>query len=194
MKKLMFAALVACAAVVSSSAAEFMWGFTSDSCMAPDGSDYLSGGTAMLYLGTVTYADGTGFDTSGATLLATGGQNPTYDFGHLSESSMPSDASVVGTGGQAYTLILVDQSGVASIDGYEGSYYMSTGTSSTGYYLSGTDRIDYAAMLDATAVSAWSTAAAPTPPTPPTPGVHEPTSGLLLVVGGAILALRRRRA
>ena len=197
MKKLMFTDLVACAAAFSASAAEFIWGFSSDSCMKPDGSDYLDSGTAMLYLGTVTYADGTGFDTIGATLLTTAGQDATYyTFGHFSESGMPSDGSVAGTGGQAYTLILVDQSSIASIDGYTGSYYMSTGTSGTGYYLSGTDRIDYAIMQDATAIpgTGWSTAAAPTPPTPPTPGVPEPTSGLLLVVGGAMLALRRHRA
>ena len=36
-------------------------------------------------------------------------------------------------------------------------------------------------------------AAAATPTPGPTPGVPEPTSGLLLVVGGAMLALRRRR-
>ena len=192
MKKVLFAALVACAAVVSSSAAEFQWCFSSDSSMKPDGSDYLDGGTAMLYLGTVTYADGTGFDTSGATLLATAGMDPNfYTFGHFTESGMPSDASVSGAGGQAYSLILVDQSGVASIDGYEGSYYMKTGTSTSGYYMDGTDPVSYAKMVDSTAVTAWSTAAAPTPPTP---GVPEPTSGLLLVVGGAMLALRRRRA
>ena len=36
----------------------------------------------------------------------------------------------------------------------------------------------------------------PTPPTPPTPGpggIPEPTSGLLLLVGGAMLALRRKQ-
>ena len=193
MKKVLFAALVACAAVVSTSAAEFQWGFSSDSCMMPDGSDYLSGGTALLYLGTVTYADGTGFDTSAATLITTGGQTADYTFGHQSESSMPTAAAVNGSGGQAYTLILVDQSGVASIDDYVGSYYMSTGTSGSGYYMDGTDPVFYAKMIDDTAVSAWSTAAAPTPPTPPPGTVPEPTSGLLMLVGLGALALRRKR-
>ena len=36
-------------------------------------------------------------------------------------------------------------------------------------------------------------ASTPTPPTPPTPDIPEPTSGLLLLVGGAMLALRRKQ-
>ena len=187
MKKLMFAALVACAAAFSASAAEYQWGFSSDSSMLPDGSDYLDGGTAMLYLGTVTFADGT-WNTSGATFLASGGMNDDYTFGYQSESGMPSDSAIDGAGGQAYTLILLSESGVGNLASYVGDgkfYFLSSGTSETGYYLNGTDRVDYGKMLYENPVTSWLEAKSDIP---------EPTSGLLLLVGGAMLALRRKRA
>ena len=187
MKKLMFAALVACAAAFSASAAEYQWGFSSDSSMLPDGSDYLDGGTAMLYLGSVTFADGA-WNTSGATFVASSGMNADYTFGHVVEAGMPSSSSIDGAGGQAYTLILLSESGFGDFTSYFGDgkyYYASSGTSSTGYYLSGTDRVDYGIMVNPAAITSWSEAKSDIP---------EPTSGLLLLVGGAMLALRRKRA
>ncbi len=192
MKKLMFAALVACAAAFSASAAEYKWGFSSDSSMKPDGSDYLDGGTAMLYLGTVTFADGA-WNTSGATFITSGGMTADYNFGHQSESGMPTSSAIDGAGGQAYTLILLSETGVSNLAGYVGDgkyYYISSGTSNSGYYMDGTDTVRYGIMVDTTAVTAWSEAKAGSGGG----GVPEPTSGLLLLVGGAMLALRRKRA
>lgn len=188
MKKLMFTALVACAAAFSASAAEYQWGFSSDSSMLPDGSDYLDKGTAMLYLGTVTFADGA-WNTSGATFLSSGGMNDDYTFGGLTQSGMASNSAVEGTGGQTYTLILLSENSVSDLAGFVGDgkyYYVSSGTSTSGYYLDGTDRVDFAKMINANAVTSWTEAKGG--------DVPEPTSGLLLLVGGAMLALRRKRA
>ena len=185
MKKLMFAALVACAAAFSASASEYKWGFASDESMLPDGSDYLDGGTAMLYLGTVSFADGA-WNTSGATFITSGGMTSNYNFGHQDDAGMPSNDAIVGTGGQAYTLILLSESGISNLAGYVGDgkyYYLYSGTSETGYYLSGTDRVDYGKMIYNNPVTAWSEAKGG--------DIPEPTSGLLLLVGGAMLALRR---
>ncbi len=187
MKKLMFATLLACAAAFSASAAEFQWGFTSDSSMLPDGSDYLDKGTALLYLGTVSF-EGGAWKTDGATLLASGGMNADYTFGQLSTSGMPSSTSVDGAGGQAFTLILLSENSVSDLAGFVGDgkyYYAASGTSQSAYYMSGTDPVYYAMMLNSTAVTSWSEAKSDIP---------EPTSGLLLLVGGAMLALRRKRA
>ena len=187
MKKLMFAALVVCAVAFSVSASEYKWGFSSDSSMLPDGSDYLDKGTAMLYLGTVTFADGA-WNTSGATFITSGGMTADYNFGHQSDTGMPTSSDINGTGGQAYSLILLSEDGVSDLAGFVGDgkfYYLVSGTSETGYYLSGTDRVDYAKMIYANPVTSWSEAKSDIP---------EPTSGLLRLVGGAMLALRRKRA
>ena len=204
MKKLMFAALVACAAVGMTSATQVMWGFASGGIITPGGTpdvDYLDGGTALLYLGTVSFDAASGWDTSSATLIATSGQagDPDYNFGKLKTSDLLDVAGVSASGGDAYSLILVSESGVSDIASYTGDgkyYYLSTGTSvGDGYFDSSMAYQAYAKMVDATDISGtmWSEAKTSSP-TPPTPGVPEPTSGLLLVVGGAMLALRRRRA
>ena len=67
------------------------------------------------------------------------------------------------------------------------------------YYMVGTGSYTLEADVNVTksvATGAWTqiTATTPTPPTPPGPGpIPEPTSGLLLLVGGAMLALRRKQ-
>lgn len=182
MKKIM---MLASAIILASAvnAANFTWGFQS-----PDTTDingvYMGEsvpGYAYLFLGTVTATD-TAFDMSGATLLASGGQNDDYSYGAL--SAQASNSALTSTmAGQAYTLLLFEDQ-VADFSKFEGNYLIATGNSAEG-----TDPMTgatWAQFIDAKTYGAgdWSTMAA----------VPEPTSGLLLLLGMAGLALRRKQA
>ena len=197
MKKLMIAAAIVCAAAMSQ-ASQFAWGFTDGYIVDHNGGEsYLEGGTAMLYLGTVGFDSVKGWTFSeGAKLLGTAGQNPDPDFNfgpYTAGATSPSDASVVAAGGQAYTLILLEGSGITDLASYKGEgkyFYLETGISDTTSYMSGTDPIAVATMVSATSVgnggATWTEAT--------TAAVPEPTSGLLLLLGVAGLALKRKRA
>ena len=184
MKKLMTAAAVLAFGCVAH-AANFTWGFYSDSIIKIGGGsdDYLSGGTAFLYLGIVTASD-TAFNLNNATFLASAGQSDNYDFGVFDSNNPASSEALTSTAkNQAFTLILVDKS-VASLDGYEGHYIITSGLKSE----EGTDPqtgATWCVFIDTTAYSGsvWSTMPVP-----------EPTSGLLLFLGMAGLALKRKRA
>ena len=198
MKKL---SIVAMAVITSLSlnAANYVWGFTGDATgeiYQPGTSDYLENGTAFLFLGTVT-ASASEFDTSSATLVTTGGFDDMYYVFGNSDTENPSSSDLVSTssGGQAYTLILVDQDGLASLDGYEGDYYLSTGTSAI-REVPGATVTYYAEFFNNDIIdgASWSTMAAPTPPDPGPDPVPEPTSGLLVLLGMAGLALKRKKA
>ena len=191
MKKLMIA-FAAVVTVVTLNAAQYSWGFTNAENADHTGA-YLEAGTALLYLGTVSYDAASGWNTAGATLLGTSGQDGTlYTFGPVTpDASNPSHDSVIADGGQQYTLILTEVDGVAKIDGYEGYYFLETGTSDWATYMSGTDPIRVATMYSDTLTTGvageggnWALAQA----------VPEPTSGLLLLLGMAGLALKRKRA
>ena len=99
MKKLMTVAAVLAFGCVAH-AASFTWGFSSDEIIAPGGgsTDYLNGGTAFLYLGTVTASD-TAFNLNNATFLASAGQNTNYKFGDL-KTPIESDALASTAKGQ----------------------------------------------------------------------------------------------
>ena len=173
MKKLLMVAMTVITSL-SLNAASYVWGFTGDltgEIYQPGTSDYLENGTAFLFLGTVT-ASASAFDTSAATLVTTGGFDGTYyAFGNV-DTDNPSSSDLVSTAsGQEYTMILVDQSGLTSLDGYEGDYYMATGTSSV-RAVPGATVTYYAEFYENSVISGtdWSTmAATPTPPGPPDP-------------------------
>ena len=192
MKKLMMIAsslAVAC----SVHAASMVWGFGSSDIMDSTG-QYMGDavqGVAYLYLGTVT-SDGKAFDTSSATFVAQGGQNADYTFG---ASEPVENAKVTSTAaGQAYSLILVEDNG-KDIASYDGNYILVNGMSQAGKDPMSGDT--WAIFTDFTAYGAsdWSTmtAGGGGGGGGGQGGIPEPTSGLLLLVGGAMLALRRKQ-
>ena len=168
---------------VAANAASFTWGFGSDSIMKADGSDYVAGGTAMLFLGTITVdAEKGTADYSKATLLAYGGQNGDYTYGST-VTPITSDLLVSDAAGQAYTLVLVEGN-VTSLEEYKGNMIVATGESDR--TVDPRSGASWAMMLNNTAFQGndWQNLEA----------VPEPTSGLLLLIGMAGLALRRKRA
>ena len=196
MKKLvMFGAAVALA--MSMQAGSFIWGLQGG-CDDPLGTSggWYEGATAFLYLGSVTFADGK-WNTSGATLLASSGYDSVGGLGYgeldSTAATFPANDAVQSTGGQAYTLILLDGTGVGSLASYtgEGKYaYIESGTSVGEYRMVGTDVEYYSTMISDTWVDNIANGG---PWTELKGGVPEPTSGLLLLLGGAMLALRRKR-
>lgn len=199
MKKLIVA-LAALTIGISANAASYYWGIQSFDYLGPDGSGYDSdlgmnnymGATAFLYLGTVTYDNG--FVTDGATFVASAGYDDAMmGYGVLDNSNpsaLPTSSDINAAGGQAYSIVLVDATGVTSLDdGAIQNYIIVTGTS-TGEYDPGTET-SFASLLDTSTVIggdgvAWSPASAEPIP--------EPTSGLLMMLGIAGLALKRKRA
>ena len=195
----MIAAAVVLAATFANAGA-YIWGFVSTADIIPGGEtdvDYVDHGTAMLFLGTVAQTatgEGSGIDAkytldfTGLTFIASSGNNgdPTYDYGHGSFDASYTNDAIDNQGGQAYTLILFEDSGVTDYANYEGYYYAYTGTSLGSQDAdSGTD---FAELTRSTPIggSDWRTAGAE--------AIPEPTSGLLLLLGMAGLALKRKRA
>ena len=192
MKKLMMIAS-SLAVVCTVQAASMVWGFASSDIMDSTG-QYMGDnvqGIAYLYLGTVT-SDGKAFDTSSATLAAQGGQNGDYTFGEL--APVDNDKVPSTSAGQAFSLILVEDNG-KGLDSYEGNYILVTGTSDQGK--DPMTSATWAMFTDYTAYGAsdWSTmtAGGGGGGGGGQGGIPEPTSGLLLLVGGAMLALRRKQ-
>ena len=185
MKKLMILAATA-AMAFAASAASATWGFGSDSCLDRNG-DYVGDSiqaTAFLYLGAATTTAST-IDLTGLTLLATAGQDTTnYTFGSpdtpVSMTGLASDAA-----GQDYTLLLVEGDGLTALT-ENNSYQMVVATGKSVQSVDPMSGETWASFIEtnATSASSWANLKV----------VPEPTSGLLMLLGMAGLALRRRRA
>ena len=182
MKKIMvLASAVAMACTVQ--AANFQWGFQSADITDING-NYMGEavpGYAYLFLGTVSASD-TAFNMTGTTLLASGGQNDDYSYGSLNDL-ISNDALTSTAAGQAYSLILTEGK-VTDFSKFEGNYILVTGTSGQGTNPMTGDTWSTFINTNAYGAADWATMS----------NVPEPTSGLLLLLGMAGLALRRKQA
>ena len=184
MKKLIILA-GSLAMVCAVNAASATWGFTSIDITDRSG-NYAGDPTAMtafLYLGTAT-TTATTIDLSGLTLLATAGQNADYTFGSIS-TPVALDGLTSDAAGQAYTMLLVEGDGLTTL-AQDNKYWMVVATGSSVQTTDPMSGATWAAFTDGTAYTAgnWGNLQV----------VPEPTSGLLLLLGMAGLALKRKRA
>ena len=196
MKKLIIAAVIVCAAAFAQ-ASTFVWGINgynlkdgASGSMTPD--KLAMDGTLMLFMGEVVQtANGGGTYTlnfDNATFITQGTINgTTYKYGNFNTSSAGRSSSDLVTStvvGTEFTLLLLE-SNTTDYENYEGKYYMvHTTTQSEGYDSQTTEKYGQFTSTAAATGTSWNTAGA----------VPEPTSGLLLLIGVASLALRRRRA
>ena len=187
MKKLMIVAAVALCAAYANAAA-FTWRATAD--LTTDGSTVatasaMNGGTfALLYLGN----DATNIDWSKGVVADTATPSFTTTMGKTSAKTSKSftfDMADYGNG---------DIFGVVFKDSSDKLYYLQSGASgnmSPTYTISGLENDNSPLDGFTFASSAFSISTAPSAAVA---NVPEPTSALLLVLGMAGLALRRKRA
>ena len=208
MKKLMIAAC-AVSLAAAAQAANVAWGLAEADALDKNG-EYLypadAGGTSgkiFLLLGTATKKavdGGYTLDFSGVTslVLADTGwydePNDAYRWGstpkYVANAEITQPSADGSTGTQAYSLLLIDSADrddyntLEDLAKYTGDFYLYTGESSRGY--DGSTGTQFASMQNVGAVTdaSWNVAV----------DVPEPTSGLLLLLGVAGLALKRRRA
>ena len=183
MKKLMIAAAVVCAAVASQAAA-FTWSTSANAYTVPagttlvDGQKYDAGTTTMKSVNTT-------WDWTAQIILTYGTENETIDV-----DTIEYNISKIKT-----TSIASDLFALPTEDGQTKNYAWSiviTGTDAKGNTLVSdaiTGNKDYSKSSSAAIATA-----APAKWTYHAAAVPEPTSGLLLLLGVAGMALRRRRA
>ena len=197
MKKMMIAAAVAITAIASQAAA-VKWVTSGDltgiaTASVGDNGNYAAGGSALksnsslafsLYVytsGTETLVDSL---ENVAIKYATGKKTVAYSWnsGELAQGTAY-DYKLVVTGTQA------DLQALGVKGSYDYSAAMITGETSGSF----TTQPSGTTTLTAD-IASWTVSGIVPVSTPPTPDVPEPTSGLLMLLGMAGLALRRKRA
>ena len=197
MKKLMFIAAVVAAGLAQ--AASLDWAISAKSFTMSDDSKP-NGATVYVF---DTAADGyTAFITS-----LTGGELGDS----ISASTFTGASGYLGSGttysstkaaqlnlnyGKANGTVTVDkvQDYDLAMIVVDGDDFLVSGTATGKSYLDNPDDGSAAGFTAAKmGAGSWATYTPASTPTPPTPDIPEPTSGLLLLVGGAMLALRRKQ-
>ena len=172
MKKLMIAAAIVCAAAYTQ-ASSFSWGNSSMDSLDPSGA-YIEGGTITLIV-------------AGDTIFSGIGQNDDWTYGQFEQSASSDKIAALADGdisesytAKAFQLVFnyTDSDGKDWVYTYSGMSTYDNVAGAPGDPAKNYENftIDYA--IDSTDWKA----------------VPEPTSGLLLLIGVAGLALRRRRA
>ena len=185
MKKL-FVIAAAASLSFAATASTVTWG--AKSATAVDSSKITEGTFYLMYASTAFDSSKLSGESFSASTLAAAGLDKTFDSFAYSST---------GTFQKKNNAITPSSTGVSSGNGKTVYEVL---ISSDGQNLAwGQTTINLAAaagMNQGKTMSSFTYVAAstPTPPTPPDPGpIPEPTSGLLLLVGGAMLALRRKQ-